>query len=238
MSTPHWLRGMLDDHGVAYRESHHLAASTATELAEREHFSGHRVAKVVVVVADNRPVKLVLPASRNVNLSKVAQLLGARDVRLATEAELSEFFADCELGAMPPVAHGRVKEVWLDDTLYVDGDILFAAGTHEDAVVLNFQDWLHLVQPRRGGFSTTEELQTLGKRRAHATGGSCTEGVAALQSLVGELLDVLHRQAKEIERLTVHVEQQTDPMLQPSEMPLIVSELSVLQSKLRSEAVR
>ncbi len=39
---------------------------------------------------------------------------------------------------------------------------------------------------------------------------------------------------KEIERLTVHVERHTDRLLQPSQMALLVSELSGLQSRAKS----
>ena len=46
-------------------------------LAQREHFSGHRVAKVVVAMVDGRPVELILPASRRVRLDRVQRLLGA-----------------------------------------------------------------------------------------------------------------------------------------------------------------
>src|SRR3712207_7396677 len=43
--------------------------------------SGHRVAKVVGVLADGRPVELILPASRRVMLDRVREVLGAAEVR-------------------------------------------------------------------------------------------------------------------------------------------------------------
>ncbi len=58
--------------------------------------------------------------------------------------------------------------------------------------------------------------------------------IAQVQQLLSELLDLLHAQAKEIERLTVHVERHTDRLLQPSQMALLVSELSELQSRVKS----
>jgi hypothetical protein len=51
---------------------------------------------------------------------------------------------------------------------------------------------------------------------------------------VRKLLNVLHAQAKEIERLTVHVERHTDRLLQPSQMALLVSELSELVARAKS----
>ena len=101
MSTATWIRDELDRRGITYQESQHPDAFTAQEVAHGEHVSGHRVAKVVCVIADGLPVELVLPASRQVNLSWVQELLDAGELRLANEDELARCFPDCELGAIP-----------------------------------------------------------------------------------------------------------------------------------------
>ena len=138
MATPGWIRTMLQLRGIPFEELHHSEAYTAQQLAQREHFSGHRVAKVVVVMVDGRPVELVLPASRHVNVDRVRAILAANDVRLATEEEMEKFFSDCELGAIPPLRHWEKVDVLMDRLLNVEGDILFQAGTHADAIRLNF----------------------------------------------------------------------------------------------------
>jgi Ala-tRNA(Pro) deacylase len=120
----------------------------AQEVARREHFSGHRVAKVVVIMADGRPVELILPASRHVNLERARTVLHAHEIRLATEAEMEKFFTDCEVGAIPPLRHWKDVDVLMDRSLTVEGDILFQAGTHADAIRLNFRDWYALVRPQ------------------------------------------------------------------------------------------
>ncbi|HZT80307.1 MAG TPA: YbaK/EbsC family protein [Gemmataceae bacterium] len=153
MATPQWIRKMLDLRGIPYRELHHPEAYTAQEVAQREHVSGHRVAKVVVVMADGKPVELVLPASRQVDMGRVRHLLDASDIRLATEAEMERFFADVELGAVPPLRHWQGVDVLMDAALDVAGDIIFQAGTHTDAIRLRFADWHKLVNPRVAAFS-------------------------------------------------------------------------------------
>jgi Ala-tRNA(Pro) deacylase len=153
MAAPMWIKRMLDNRGIAYREQHHRQAYTAQEVAQREHVSGHRVAKVVVAVADGKFVELILPASRRVQLDRVRDLLGAHDVRLATEAEIDRVFDDCERGAIPPLPHGDDIAVVMDGSMNVTGDILFQAGTHEDAVCLRFDDWFAMVHPRVESFS-------------------------------------------------------------------------------------
>jgi Ala-tRNA(Pro) deacylase len=148
---------MLQLRCIAFEELHHPEAYTAQELAHREHFSGHRVAKVVVVLADGRPVELILPASRHINLDKVRTVLGVKQVRLATEQELEKYFTDCIIGAMPALRHWKGVEVLMDRSLNVQGPILFQAGTHQDAVRLNFQDWYQMVRPQVATFSEPAE---------------------------------------------------------------------------------
>jgi Ala-tRNA(Pro) deacylase len=153
MATATWVRDELDRKGVSYEELHHNEAYTAQELAQREHVSGHRVAKVVCVMADGRPVELVLPASRRVLLDRVGQLLGAREVRLASEDELERHFPDCEVGAIPALRHWRDVDVMMDGHLCRAGDIVILAGTHRDAIRMRFDDWFEMVNPRVELFS-------------------------------------------------------------------------------------
>ena len=148
MATATWVREELDRRGIAYQELHHPDAYTASEVAQKEHVSGHRVAKVVCVMADGRPVELVLPASRRVDLDRVGELLGARDVRLATEEEMCRHFTDCEVGAIPAFRHWDGVDVMMDGHLCCGGDIYILGGTHRDAIRMRFDDWFALVNPR------------------------------------------------------------------------------------------
>ena len=158
MATPLWIRKMLELRGIPFEELRHPEVYTAQEVAQREHFSGHRVAKVVVVMADGRPVELMLPASRHVALDRVRAVLNARAVRLATEDEMAQCFTDCESGAIPALRHWKDVDVLMDRSLDVEGDILFQAGTHSDAVRLNFRDWYEMVQPQVATFSEPAEF--------------------------------------------------------------------------------
>ncbi len=148
MATATWVRDELDRKGVAYQELHHPDAYTAQELAQREHVSGHRVAKVVGVMVDGRPVELVLPASRRVLLERVRDLLGAKEARLASEEELQRCFPDCEVGAIPALRHWGGVDVMMDGNLCCAGDIVILGGTHRDAIRMRFDDWFGMVAPR------------------------------------------------------------------------------------------
>jgi len=153
MSVQRWIRETLDERGIPYSVSHHDRVFTAQEAAQREHVSGHRLAKVVAVFADDKPVALVLPASRHVDLEQVRRALDAGRVRLASEEELARTFDDCQVGAVPPLRHWKNVEVYMDESLEVEGPIAFQAGTHEDVIKLNFRDWFDLVRPKTARFA-------------------------------------------------------------------------------------
>jgi len=153
MATATWVREELDQRGIRYEELHHPDAYTAQGVAQQEHVSGHRVAKVVGVMADGRPVELILPASRRVVLNRVGKLLGADDVRLACEAELGRIFLDCETGALAPLRRWKDVVVLMDASLSSAGNLVIPAGTDEQAIRLDFQDWFARVNPGVGFFT-------------------------------------------------------------------------------------
>ena len=153
MATATWIKDLLQQEGVEFEELHHTEAFTAQAVARQEHVSGHHVAKVVLVMADGHPVELVLPASRRIVLERVRDILGARDVRLATEPEMNATVSDCEAGALPALRYRRDAEVLMDEAMRVPGDIVFQAGTHCDAVRMHFADWFRMTKPRVGSFS-------------------------------------------------------------------------------------
>jgi Ala-tRNA(Pro) deacylase len=157
MATQMWIRKMLGYRSIPFEELHHQDVYTTQELAQREHFSGHRVAKVVVAMVDGNPAELVLPASRHVALERVRQILNACEIRLATEEEMERYFSDVEVGAIPPLRHWKDVKVLMDRSLNVEGDILFQAGTHQDAVRLKFKDWYEMVGPQVATFSEPQK---------------------------------------------------------------------------------
>jgi ABC-type transporter Mla subunit MlaD len=53
-----------------------------------------------------------------------------------------------------------------------------------------------------------------------------------IPQVMNELIEVLQLQAKQIEKLIVHVERHTDRVNYPQEMPLVVSELSALHRRM------
>jgi|SRR5271157_832043 len=141
------LEAYLREHQVPYMLQHHAQAFSAQKIAESEHIPGKIVAKTVIVLADNKLIALVLPASYHADLNKVMAILGARDIRLAHEAEFANAFPDCEVGTMPPFGNLYGIAVYVDKSLTEDEMIVFPVGTYTDTMSLTYADFERLVQP-------------------------------------------------------------------------------------------
>ncbi|MBI4338134.1 MAG: YbaK/EbsC family protein [Chloroflexi bacterium] len=153
MSGRERLETYLHEQGVPFRAFRHPPAFTAQEVAAHEHVPGRVMAKVVMVMADRKLVMLVLPAPYKVDLTRVASLVGAKQVRLAVEDEFAGVFPDCEVGAMSPFGNLYGVPVYVDSALADDETIVFQAGTHTDTVSLPYADFDRLVGPTVGQFA-------------------------------------------------------------------------------------
>jgi CheY-like chemotaxis protein/prolyl-tRNA editing enzyme YbaK/EbsC (Cys-tRNA(Pro) deacylase) len=153
MALPRWLQHVLDNYQVPYQEHQHLPVFSALRLAQAEHVSGHRVAKTVFLTRANHPIAVVLPASARLDLERAEAVLGFKDARLATEAEIAAWFRGCEPGSVPPLRLRSDQTIVMDRSLAHMGSILFPAGTSELAVSMLFRDWYRMVRPGIGRFA-------------------------------------------------------------------------------------
>jgi Ala-tRNA(Pro) deacylase len=147
---------------VRFERYWHPHAVSAQELAEALHVSGWRVAKSVIVLAARLPWIVVVPAAGTVDLQQVRTIIGARSVRLATEAEFSSYFPDCEVGAEPPFGELYGLPVAVDESLSLTERLLFRAGSHEEALEMRFQDFATLEWPLVASFIQRQQRQTVG----------------------------------------------------------------------------
>jgi Ala-tRNA(Pro) deacylase len=152
MAIPARLANFLEQHRVPYEVLHHPVAYTAQELSAVEHVSGKRHAKVVLIDAEGERVMVVLPSDQRVDLPRLEDLVGKR-VELAAEDEFTSLFPDCERGAMPPFGRLYNMAMYVDRSLVANGDIVFEAGTHTDAIRMRYADFERLAKPMVGDFA-------------------------------------------------------------------------------------
>ena len=147
MSISRTLKTYLDRQWVHYDVLPHPEAFRALAIAQTLHTPEKEMAKVVIVKVQERFVMTVLPASWNVDLHRLRTVLATHHVRLATEDEITGLFPDCELGAMPPFGNLYGLDVYVDQSLTEDEEIVFQAGTHSEAIRMRYWDFASLAFP-------------------------------------------------------------------------------------------
>ncbi|MFB3853184.1 MAG: aminoacyl-tRNA deacylase [Vicinamibacterales bacterium] len=135
-----------------YTTLSHRTAFTAQEEAAVTHVPGRAWAKTVVCYLDGRPAVAVVPAYYRVDLERLRLLAGAKEARLATEAEVAGLYPGIETGAVPPLGPLYGQAVYVDRTIAADEEVAFHAGTHTDAVRMRYEDLADLSHPVIGEF--------------------------------------------------------------------------------------
>lgn len=141
------LKQYLEENLVRYTCIPHCVTYTAQETAAMTHIRGRELAKAVMVKVDGEMAMAVVPATKKVDPELLKEETGADRVELSTEREFKDMFPDCEVGAMPPFGNLYGLRTFVDSALAEDEHIGFNAGTHAEAILLDYSDYWRLVQP-------------------------------------------------------------------------------------------
>ncbi len=147
------IKEFLDNNHVKYDVSPHRESFTAQRTAQCLHVSGKVMAKVVMVVADEKEVMTVMPACRKLDMTKFREIYGTENMRLAKEDDFKDKFPECSVGAMPPFGNLYNIDVYVDATLADDEYIVIPSGNYTESIRLKYQDFANLVKPIEESFS-------------------------------------------------------------------------------------
>ena len=142
------MKEFLDSQAVKYVKITHSPAYTAREIAQSSHIKGKEVAKTVIVFIDGKMAMAVLSANYSIDFDYFRKEIGAKRIELASEDQFKDMFPDCEVGAMPPFGNLYGMEVYVDQHLTEDKEIVFNAGSHSELVRMSYQDFARLVKPK------------------------------------------------------------------------------------------
>jgi len=147
MSVSAKLREYLDQNNIKYTLITHSKGYTAQELAAIMHVPGKEIAKVVILKIDGRFAMAVIPAPQKIDFERFKVATGIKEVALASEKEFQNLFPDCEVGAMPPFGNLYGLPVYVAQPLKEDKEIVFNAGSHTEAIRMQYADFERLVNP-------------------------------------------------------------------------------------------
>src|SRR5436309_8097100 len=144
MAIAHTVESYIAQRGVPYDVISHAHSHNSAETAELAHVPGDRLAKSVILEDDDGFVMAVLPSTCHIRLGRLSREMNRR-LRLATEKALPKLFADCELGAIPPVGLAYGMSTVVDDEIADQPEIYFEAGDHEKLIRMNREDFRTLM---------------------------------------------------------------------------------------------
>ena len=145
--TSQRLQEFLTEQQVDFHTVTHPHAFTAVQTAASAHIDSHAMAKTVMVRVDGKLAMAVLPSNEWLDIERLRAAAGAREVRLASEAEFRDRFPECEVGAMPPFGNLYGMEVYVADSMAEDERIAFNAGNHRELMWVRWRDFERLVHP-------------------------------------------------------------------------------------------
>ncbi len=148
------ILNILEKNNCWYETFKHEPVRTSEEAAKtRPGYSLKQGAKAIIIRAkisggEKRFLMLVMPADQKFSNDKVKALLGAKDIRFATEEEVAEITKGVKPGAVPPFGNLFGLEVISDKTLYNNDKIVFNAGERTFSVAMKSEDYRQIVVPR------------------------------------------------------------------------------------------
>jgi len=119
---------------VDYDILRHHHSDTSMAAARSAHVEPSSLAKAVVLKDQIGPLLAVVPASEQLDLERLRQLLRRPALDFIPEDQLDQLFYDCEKGAIPPLGPDYRVPTVVDMRLRDLSDVYFEAGDHEDLV--------------------------------------------------------------------------------------------------------
>lgn len=145
MAIPMTVENYLKDQGVEYDLLPHNRTRSSSQTMHESHVSGDSLAKAVVLKGEEGYWMAIIPASHHLRIHEVEKLLDRR-IGLATEAEITRLFPDCDIGAVPPMGSAYSMNMIIDDSIDEQQDVFFEGGDHCNLVHMSRAQFQKLTQ--------------------------------------------------------------------------------------------
>ena len=151
MSMPSRLSNYLLHCGARYELFSHAQSHSSAETARAAHVAPHQLAKSVILEDKQGCVMAVVPADTQVDVDRLARLLGRASLHLSDEERITELFADCALGAVPAIGMAWGMETVVDNALEANPEVFFEAGDHEMLLRVSHEQFCQIMRDARHG---------------------------------------------------------------------------------------
>lgn len=138
------LQRHLDRLGVDYEVVAHPYTDNGLDTAAQAHIHPDKLAKSIMLEDEGGYLMAVCSASRRIKLGDLYREINRR-LEFADEAELADMLGDCALGAVPPLGELYGVDVVVDLDLFMQPDVYFEAGDHEDLIHVSAENFQKLM---------------------------------------------------------------------------------------------
>lgn len=143
---------LFKEEKVDYKTYEHKPVFTSEDSAKVRGTTLHQGAKALVMVGDDMPLMVVVPADMKVDTKKLKTALKIKDLRMATREEVKQF-TTVEVGAVPPFGNLFSMPLYLDESMRDNEVIVFNAGSHTKSISIKETDFEKVTQAKVGDFS-------------------------------------------------------------------------------------
>lgn len=140
------IKKLLDTAEVKYSVIEHEPVYTSKQAAQIRDSDVSMGAKSLVLIADKKPVLVVVPGDSKVDFKAFKNEFGVKDLRMASPDEVKEI-TTLEVGAIPPIGKVLGIDSYYDESFLEKEDITFNAGLHTISIVMKASDMLSVETP-------------------------------------------------------------------------------------------
>ena len=130
---------------IDYEIINHRYSITSLNTAHASHIPEDELVKPVILEDESGYVMALVPANKHVVIQELNMFLN-RNMELATEAQISYLFSDCDPGAIPPVGEAYNMETVVDYNFDECSDVYLEAGNHTDILHLSGKSFRKLME--------------------------------------------------------------------------------------------
>ncbi len=142
----------LKQNQVEFKTFEHVPVFTSAEAAKVRGTKVSQGAKALVMIADKKPIMIVVPGDRKVDLKEFKSKFKFRDVGMATKEQVFEL-TGVQIGAVPPTGNLFGLPLYIDTHLGENDTIAFNAGEHSRSIEMKYADFVAVTKPILGEFS-------------------------------------------------------------------------------------
>lgn len=143
---------MLKAHGVEYKKYQHAPVRTSEEAdALRPEYTLAQGTKALIVCAKRTGKKwfamVVVPGDKKFDAKKVKEVLGASDLRFATQEEVRDLTDGVEPGGVPPFGNLWDLPVLADEGIFQNETMIFSAGDRSVSIAMATREYQSVIEP-------------------------------------------------------------------------------------------